>query len=69
MVTVKIESIERTYYKIILLKNVNFCKDHHDKTEIPDPLVEDLISFKLNNPSLCYIKSFENSMTFPGPLS
>jgi len=28
----------------------NFCKDHRDKTEVPDPLVvEDLISYKLNN--------------------
>ena len=28
----------------------NFCKDHRDKTELPDPLaVEDLISYKLNN--------------------
>ena len=27
-----------------------FCKDHRDKTEVPDPLtVEDLISYKLNN--------------------
>ena len=30
--------------------NVNFCKDHRDKTEVPDPLaVENLISYKLNN--------------------
>ena len=30
--------------------DVNFCKDHRDKTEVPDPLaVEDLISSKLNN--------------------
>ena len=28
----------------------NFCKDHSDKTGVPDPLVvEDLISDKLNN--------------------
>ena len=28
----------------------NFCKDHCDKIELPDPLVvEDLISDKLNN--------------------
>ena len=28
----------------------NFCKDHRDKTEVPNPLVvEDLISDKLNN--------------------
>ena len=28
----------------------HFCKDHRDKTEVPDPLVvEDLISYKLNN--------------------
>ena len=30
--------------------DVNFCKDHRDKIEVPDPLaVEDLISSKLNN--------------------
>ena len=30
--------------------DVNFCKDHCDKIEVPDPLaVEDLISSKLNN--------------------
>ena len=30
--------------------NVNFCKDHRDKIEVPDPLaVEDLISSKLCN--------------------
>ena len=29
---------------------VKFCKDHRDKTEVPDPLaVENLISYKLNN--------------------
>ena len=29
---------------------VNFCKDHPDKTELPDPLaVEDLITYKLIN--------------------
>ena len=28
----------------------NFCKDHREKTEVPDPLVEeDLISYKSNN--------------------
>ena len=28
----------------------DFCKDHRDKTEVPDPLaIEDLISCKLNN--------------------
>ena len=32
------------------LWNVNFCKDHRNKIEVPDPLaVEDLISSKLNN--------------------
>ena len=32
------------------LKDVNFCKDHRNKIEEPDPLaVEDLISSKLNN--------------------
>ena len=47
---VKVESIERIYEKIVLLNNVNSCKDHRDKTEVPDPLVvEDLISYKLNN--------------------
>ena len=30
--------------------DVNLCKDHRNKTEVPDPLaVEDLISYKLNN--------------------
>ena len=30
--------------------DVNFCKDHHDKIEVPDPLtVEDLISGKLDS--------------------
>ena len=30
--------------------DVNFCKDHRNKIEVPDPLaVEDLISSKLNN--------------------
>ena len=29
---------------------LNFCKDHRDKTEAPEPLaVDDLISYKLNN--------------------
>ena len=29
---------------------INFCKDHRDKIEVPDPLaVEGLISSKLNN--------------------
>ena len=28
--------------------HLNLCKDHRDKTEVPDPLaVEDLISYKL----------------------
>ena len=32
------------------LKRSNFCKDHRDEIEVPDPLVvEDLISDKLNN--------------------
>ena len=39
--------------KKLLRKNnldVNFCKDHRNKIEVPDPLaVEDLISSKLNN--------------------
>ena len=31
-------------------RNSKFCKDHRDKTEVSDPLVEeDLISDKLNN--------------------
>ena len=31
-------------------RHSNFCKDHRDKIEVPDPLVvEDLISDKLNN--------------------
>ena len=30
--------------------DVNFCKDHRNKIEVPDPLaLEDLISSKLNN--------------------
>ena len=30
--------------------DVNFCKDHRGKTEVPDPLaVENLISYKLNS--------------------
>ena len=34
----------------IVILDVNFCRDHRDKTEVPDPLaVEDLISYKLNN--------------------
>ena len=34
----------------VTISNVNFCKDHRDKTEVPDPLaVENLISYKLNN--------------------
>ena len=29
-----------------IVLEVNFCKDHRDKTEVPDPLaVEDLICF------------------------
>ena len=32
------------------IRRGNFCKDHRDKIEAPDPLVlEDLISYKLNN--------------------
>ena len=35
--------------KTLILRS-NFCKDHRDKIEVPDPLVvEDLISDKLNN--------------------
>ena len=33
-----------------IFRRSNFSKDHRDKTEVPDPLVvEDLISYKLNN--------------------
>ena len=33
-----------------IIRCSNFCKDHRDKIEVPDPLVvEDLISDKLNN--------------------
>ena len=34
-----------------LIRDVNFCKDHRNKIEVPDPLavIEDLISSKLNN--------------------
>ena len=39
--------------KMALVENIrrsNFCKDHRDKIEVPDPLVvEDLISDNLNN--------------------
>ena len=36
--------------RLIISLDVNFCKDHRDKIEVPDPLaVEDLISSKLNN--------------------
>ena len=32
------------------MNDVNFCEDHRDKTEAPDPLaVDDLINYKLNN--------------------
>ena len=35
---------------LIWFTGLNFCKDHRDKIEVPDPLgVEDLISYKLNN--------------------
>ena len=35
---------------MIISLDVNFCKDHRNKIEVPDPLaVEDLISSKLNN--------------------
>ena len=35
-------------YKCV--RRSNFCKDHRDKIEVPDPLVvEDLISDNLNN--------------------
>ena len=33
--------------------DVNFCKDHRDKIEVPDPLaVEDLIRSTLNNKNI-----------------
>ena len=33
-----------------IYRRSNFCKDHRDKAEVPDPLVlEDLISFKFNS--------------------
>ena len=36
--------------KVTISLDVNFCKDHRNKIEVPDPLaVEDLISSKLNN--------------------
>ena len=35
---------------MIVSLDVNFCKDHRGKIEVPDPLaVEDLISSKMNN--------------------
>ena len=34
----------------VFILDGNFCKDHRNKIEVPDPLaVEDLISSKLNN--------------------
>ena len=37
--------------------DVNFCKEHRDKIEVPDPLaVEDLVSSKLNNHNIIYTK-------------
>ena len=38
-------------HEVILVSlDVNFCKDHRNKIEVPDPpAVEDLISSKLNN--------------------
>ena len=33
-----------------MISDVNFCKDHRDEKEVPNPFnVEDLISYKLNN--------------------
>ena len=52
--------------------DVNFCKDHRDKIEVPDPLaVEDLINSKLNNKRKLarlitqYIAQSLNSPFFP----
>ena len=43
-------SLTCTIQSNLYMSNVNFCKDHRDKTEVPDPLaVENLISYKLNN--------------------
>ena len=51
--------------KSLKFKRSNFCKDHRDKTEVPDPpVVDDLISYKLNNrqklarPITLYIPNF-----------
>ena len=41
---------ENSSSKQLVSLDVNFCKDHRDKIEVPDPLaIEDLISSKLNN--------------------
>ena len=37
-------------FRVEYVRRSNFCKDHRDKIEVPDPVVvEDLISDKLNN--------------------
>ena len=42
--------IGNLWWVLLLGNHLNFCKDHRDKIEVPDPLaVEDLISSKLNN--------------------
>ena len=54
-VNVKVSALRRVRKFIpsevmVNIYNVNFCKDHRNKIEVPDPLaVEDLISSKLNN--------------------
>ena len=47
--------------------DVNFCKGHRDKIEVPDPLaVEDLISSKLNNkPKLARLITQYRDIFFP----
>ena len=42
--------IGNLWWVLLLGNHLNFCKDHRDKIEVPDPLaVEDLISCKLSN--------------------
>ena len=56
IIMTKISSVS-SQNQLLMLKNApefirrsNFCKDHRDKIEVPDPLVvEDLISDNLNN--------------------
>ena len=45
-----VQRVDKTIPTREKLLYVNFCKDHRNKIEVPDPLaVEDLISSKFNN--------------------